>query len=106
MNIEELHWHDGNIIKIEILPNYGEKSQINIYAEIYDDAVRAPGRDAIVLNCIDVVRFNCSCDLVELSDNSGAGSINDFTINRKIARFYLFGGFIEIKAKSFKVEKC
>ena len=106
MEINNLNWHDGNITKFEMISNYGSGAQINIFAQIYDDSVRTPGRDPIKLQCINVTRFNCSCDLVELNDNSGAGSINDCSHKGNIIRFHLFGGFIEIEAAEINLEKC
>jgi hypothetical protein len=106
MDINDLHWHDGNITKFELLPNYDKAAQINIFADIYDDAIKAPGRDPVLLKCIDVKRFNCSVDLFDLIDNSGAGSINDCGMKKNILRFYLFGGFIEIEASEYSFEKC
>ncbi len=105
MNINDLHWHDGNITKFELIPNYGGKSQLLIEADIYDDSVRTPGRDSIIIKCVDVSRFNCSCDMIELNENSGAGSINNCSQKGTLLRFHLFGGFIEIEAKEFQFKK-
>lgn len=106
MNLDDLHWHDGNITKFELIPNYGGKSQLLIEADIYDDSVRTPGRSSIILKCLDVSRFNCSCDMIELNDNSGAGDINYCSQKGLMLGFHLFGGFIEIEARKFHLEKC
>jgi hypothetical protein len=106
MNMNDLNWHDGNITKFELITNYGGQSQLLIEAEIYDDSVRTPGRDSIILKCIDVSRFNCSCNMVELNDNSGAGNIDNCSQKGSMLWFHLFGGFIEIEAREFQFEKC
>ena len=105
MDIDELCWHDGNITRFELLSNYGGEAQINIYAEIYDDPVGSPRRDAVLLKCIGVSRFNCACDLAELNDNSSAGSIADCHFKNNIVRFYLSGGYIEIESSKYVFEK-
>ena len=105
MDINDLRWHDGNILKFELTPNYGENAEIWIHAELYDDSERTPGRDEFLIKCCGVSRFNAVCDLIELNENSEAGSINHGLLKGNILRINLFDGFVEIQAKIFYVSK-
>jgi len=106
MKIEDLHWHDGNIVSLELVPGTNSEAEVHIQAELYDDSVRTPGRDAFRIQCIGVSRFTAVCDMKEIARNSEFGSINGCSMKRKTLRLKLFEGYIEIRANEFRWEKC
>lgn len=105
MDINDLRWHDGNIMKFELSPKYGEEAEIWIHAELYDDSERTQGRDEFLIKCFGVSRFNAACDLIELNKNRVAGSINHGSLKANVLRISLFEGFVEIQAQNFHVSK-
>jgi hypothetical protein len=106
MSIEDLRWHDGNILSLELVPDSNGISKINIMVDLYDNAVRAPGRETFSIQCIGVSVFNAICDLKELVKNSKSGSIHDCTVKRDSLRLSLYDGYIEIRATEFRWSKC
>jgi hypothetical protein len=106
MNIEDLRWHDGNILSLELVPNSEGIAKIYIQAELYDNSVRSPGREKFSIQCIGVSVFNAICDLKEIVKNSETGSIHDCTVHRDSLRLSLYDGYIEIRATEFRLNKC
>jgi hypothetical protein len=106
LNIESLEWHDGNFSKIEFLLDDHGQSVIVIYADLYLDSVRDKYRGGYRITCKGVGSFLCSADIAEIKDNSKAGSIHLGYLNNDKLIIHLFGGLIEICAKSFEVRSC
>ena len=106
MNLDDIRWHDGNIQKLELIPNDNGISEVILHLELYDDSSRTEGRDKFIFNCKNVSGFNSICDMEKIIENSEFGSIHDGKISNNILRLSMYEGYIEIHANEFVAKKC
>jgi len=70
---------------------------------LYKEQIHAPVRGRVVITCVGVSRFLCSCDLPRLKQHAAAGNVIDGVHEDGVLRVFLVGGFIEVQASSFRV---
>ena len=104
MKFDDLRWHDGNISRIEIIPD--NISSINIHAQLYDNSTKADGRESFLIECIGVTKFNTICDFEEIYKNTEYGSIHDAVYKNRSLRLSMYDGYIEISLNEIKIKKC
>lgn len=106
MDVENIEWHDGNILEAKFEIDYNEKSCFVISAEFYEEPINTPNRDRYIIRCENLKSFNFNCDVEELFGNQSAGNISNGYLKDNVLRIYFCDGYLEIKANKFNVEKC
>jgi hypothetical protein len=100
--INNLFWHDGNLIDVSYAIDSKGKSSVTITALFYKNE-QAPTRDKLQIQCGGVSRFSSSLDATELKKNMFAGNIWTGHLRDDILRLYFTEGFLEVQAKRFRL---
>lgn len=85
---DNLFWHDGNLIGINFVIDSKGKSSLEIGALFYKDE-DAQNRNAYIIRCNGVSRFNTTLDSAELKLNAAAGNISSGYLKENTLWIYL-----------------
>ncbi len=105
MDIDEIYWHDGNLVDISIQIDNKGKSKLIVIANFYENE-QSSKRSRYKLTCQDVVKSNLNIDMIELKDNMFAGNISNGYLKSSALWLYFTDGMLEVIAKKFIVRKC
>lgn len=103
--LDNLFWHDGNLVDLSFVIDKKGKSAVQVTALFYTNE-QAPSRDAYRIKCEGVSRFNCTLDSVELKNNMFAGNICNGYLKENALWVYFTDGLLEIHAKKFHLVRC
>jgi len=104
---DEINWHDGVLVDLRFSGFEADKQEFELVVDLYpnDDGSAQRRR----YHCIgtDVSRFIMSGDVARLLKNRASGNIDllrmEFTADTEILVVCLFGGTIEVEARSFRL---
>ena len=102
--IEEILWHDGNVVSVSFLIDKNGKASVQIVALLHMDE-NGGGRGTYRISCEGAARFSTTLDVAELKDNMFAGNISNGYLKGNTLWIYVTDGLIEIHAKRFRVEE-
>lgn len=103
--IDEILWHDGNVVSISFLIDERSKATVQIAALFHIDEAGG-GRGLYRITCEGVSKFNTTLDVAELKDNMFAGNISNGYLKGNTLWIYVTDGLIEVQAKKFRFETC
>lgn len=101
-SLNDLFWHDGNLIDVTFSIGNKGRSVVQITALFYKDE-QAPSRDVYQIKCEDVLRFNSMLDVTGLKDNLFAGNISNGYMKDNTLWIYFTDGLLEIHASEFHI---
>lgn len=101
-DIDEIYWHDGNLVDISIQIDEKGKSKLIVIANFYENE-QSSERIRYKVTCKNVVKCNLNLDVVELKDNIFAGNISNGYLKSSALWIYFTDGVLEVKAKNFVV---
>ncbi len=104
MKIDDLYWHDGNLIDVHQKYNKQGDATILLIVALYKN-VQSKKRTFYKIKCITSNKTKISINNKELKDNFTAGNIDKGYLKNNTLNIYLFGGIIKIKSNKFKVSK-
>ena len=102
MEINDLFWHDGNLVDINSNFNKKGKATTVLVVALYKDN-QSIKRNLYQIECQKSDKVIISFDAKELKDNLTAGNIDNSYLKKNTLSLYLFGGMIKIRAKKFNV---
>ncbi|UWU76947.1 hypothetical protein N2603_00290 [Bradyrhizobium huanghuaihaiense] len=104
---DEINWHDGVLVDLRISGFAEGEQEFTLIVDLYPDAdVHALRRR---YRCIgtNVSRFVMSGDIGRILKNRSSGNIDllrmEYTADTEILVVCLFGGTIEVEARSFRL---
>ena len=100
--INNVFWHDGNLVDISYTIDSKGKSTIVITALFYKNE-KSPAKDKYQIQCETVSRFSNTIDAVELKKNMFAGNIWNGHLRDDTLRLYFTEGLLEVQAKRFRL---
>ena len=104
MKINNLFWHDGNLVDINSTFNKKGNATTVLVVALYKDN-QSKKRSFYKIECQKSDKVIVSLDARELKDNRKAGNIDNSYLNKNTLYVYLFGGIIKITAKKFNVSR-
>jgi len=104
MKINNLFWHDGNIVNINSTFNKKGKGTTIIVVALYKSNL-SKKRNIYRIKCQKSEKVIVSLDAKELKENLTAGNINNGYLKENTLFIYLFGGMIKITAKKFNISR-
>ena len=105
IDIENVCWHDGNLISFEYNTTDQGSHNFTLIADIYEN-INDIERTRYAIKCIDTERIFQNLSSFELQENYSAGNISNGYIKDKTLWLYLCDGIIEIIAKAYELKKC
>jgi hypothetical protein len=105
MDIDDVYWHDGNLVDVSIQIGKKGKSKLIVIANFYENE-QSSERSRYKVTCKDLIKSNLNLDMVELKDNMFAGNISNGYLKNSTLWLYFTDGTLEVKAKKFIVTKC
>ena len=104
MKINNLFWHDGNLIDINSAFNKKGNATTILVVALYKNN-QSKKRNFYKVECQKSDKLIVSLDTKELKNNLTAGNIDNGYIIKNTLYIHLFGGIIKITAKKFNVSK-
>jgi len=103
--LNNLFWHDGNLVDLSFSIDKKGKSVLHITAHFYKNE-HSPTRSAYQIKCDGVLRFKSKLDATELKNNMWAGNIFNGYLKDNTLRVYFTDGLLEVQSKRFRLAKC
>ncbi len=105
MKIDNIFWHDGNLVGINCLIDIDGKTTVVIVVDLYKSQDSSK-RKRYAIYCEAVEKFSQNIDFKELTSHSNAGNISNGHLIKNNLWLYLCEGFIDVTAKKYKIKKC
>jgi hypothetical protein len=102
--LNNLFWHDGNLVDISFNINEKGKAIVQISALFYKNE-QAPSRDLYQITCEGIQRFSTTLDSPELKKNMFAGNISNGYLKDDVLWVYFTDGILQVHAKKFRLAK-
>jgi len=105
LKIDNLNWHDGNLLDFSYAMNSKGKTELILIFALYKnyDSERTL---KVRVTCKKIKSFDINLDMDELKDNMLAGHIANGYIKDNCLWIYFMDGLIKIIADKFVASKC
>ena len=102
---DEINWHDGVLVDLRFSGLEANEPEFTLVVDLYPNDDRSAMRRRYHCTGTGVARFIMSGDIARLLKNRASGNIDllrmEFTADTEILVVCLFGGTIEVEARSF-----
>ena len=104
---DEINWHDGVLVDLRFSGFQANEPEFSLVVDLYPNDDRSAERRRYHCIGTGVARFIMSGDIARLLKNRASGNIDllrmEFTADTEILVVCLFGGTIEVEARSFRL---
>jgi len=105
LKIDNLLWHDGNLLDISYSMNTKGKAEITLIVDLYKN-YDSPREQKVKITCKKIKTCDLNLDIYELKDNQSAGNIANGYLKNNCLWIYLSDGLVKIVADEFVAQKC